>query len=974
MNIYESNLKQLKAKFPEVYDWIMNDKEDMNVEVIRTESGHNNLRIKGLQGKSICLYDMDDPLKAENEIYKDLEFESDGVTILVGIGLGYLVDIIREKMRKGHKILVIEKNATILKAALARTDICVLLRDDSIIFSMPDQEEIKSNIAKYILDKKEEDAKLICIEKLMTSCKEYRETVELVRNQCDACLTKMRTLLVAGANRISVINEIENFPKFLFSSGIKNLFGKFEQIPAIIISAGPSLEKNCHMLKQAKGKALLLATAPIVRVLLAHKIIPDLMVSIDFGAGNRKHFNGICDRTDIPLVYCNEITPGIVKDFQGDMFTIHEGRFASWLHNNWDYKGDINGGGSVAIFALMTALACGCDPIIFVGQDLAFSVSSGRSHVEGRLGGKTVEIACREDHLWVDGIYGEKVPTTGALLGFKCETEKIMAQFDRTFINCTEGGADIKGTKVMGLEECIDRYCKASFDGESIISRSKYIEKVDYNGLKGDIRAKVGEIRKMSNLCEKGLKNNKKVEKRVGNGLVNDLKTEKLLRDNFHTSKRLQQFCESFVPLGAFLYEEMYEIGRQAYSYKPSAYNKSEELNVGLKRNKYILSGTQKALKQFYSRLPDLLELLDKLESSRGYVVENSKNGKAHHQYGKVLSEIGLHKLAIEEYKEALRFGNDTGEIFYDLGISYIRLGRLSRAEEFFDLAKQSGGKDNLIEKGNQELAEIKNKWLEEAESYFRDGDWVNALLYARKLLREYPSHQRAQEIVKEAEGLRDEKIRMVEEANEREKAKRCTEERHRRLVELAKDLLNKRENQQAIDCLEEVFELDYDRDEANALLACCYSEMGDIDQARRCFEELSAKFPKSGQYHLSLGRVFIRNKRFNEAAEQLELAATKEKKYYQVLFESGTIYMQVQNYDKAIECFERYLEMSPDSYELLVKIGTCYLAKGNPWLAKRKYREALKTQPDYEAAQVGLRKIEEMEHKSLKDRPYGLE
>ena len=122
MNLYEKNLTQLKLKFPEVYKWILKEEEDRGVEVIRTQSGLNNLRVKGLTGKSTYLYSMDDPLREEREVCQDLKFSADQVTFLIGIGLGYTVDAIKEEMEKGHKIVVFEKSAAILKIALGQTD------------------------------------------------------------------------------------------------------------------------------------------------------------------------------------------------------------------------------------------------------------------------------------------------------------------------------------------------------------------------------------------------------------------------------------------------------------------------------------------------------------------------------------------------------------------------------------------------------------------------------------------------------------------------------------------------------------------------------------------------------------------------------------------------------------------------------------------------------------------------------------
>jgi len=96
---------------------------------------------------------------------------------------------------------------------------------------------------------------------------EYLEIQDLIQKQIHYSLSTLTAGLAGG--RIYGTNEIANLPKFLFSPGIQNLQAKFSGIPAIIISAGPSLEEDLPCLKEAEGKILLIATAPVVRILLA---------------------------------------------------------------------------------------------------------------------------------------------------------------------------------------------------------------------------------------------------------------------------------------------------------------------------------------------------------------------------------------------------------------------------------------------------------------------------------------------------------------------------------------------------------------------------------------------------------------------------------------------------------------------------------------------------------------------------------
>lgn len=438
MSTFEKNMKELKSKFPEVHDWILAEEEDKNIEIIQTRTGLQNLRIKGARGKSTYLYDMNDPLKEERVLCENLAFSADRVTFIIGIGLGYIVGQIIEKMEKGHKIVIMEQNATILKIALDRLDISELIKDNNILFSLPDDESLKIAVIRYASGRAAGDVIIIDNSRLMVFSEKYYEMHRLVTENVGCAMVSIMTMLKNA--QTFVINEIENLPKILFSAGIRNLFNKFKDIPAFIVSAGPSLQKNIHLLKEAKGKALIIATAPVVRVMLAHDIRPDLIVSIDFSRDNRIHFEGICDCLEIPLVYPTRLASNVVRDYQGEMFVTQDvtGGLTGWLKGNWSFKGHISGGGSVAIYALMTAISCSCDPIIFLGQDLSFTDTS---HVPGvHLCEKVQATKESQQFLWVDGIFGEKVPTNAAFIGFKRSMEGIIGQFERKYINATEGG------------------------------------------------------------------------------------------------------------------------------------------------------------------------------------------------------------------------------------------------------------------------------------------------------------------------------------------------------------------------------------------------------------------------------------------------------------------------------------------------------------------------------------------------------
>ena len=77
-------------------------------------------------------------------------------------------------------------------------------------------------------------------------------------------------------------NEIGNAKEILKSHTLNQLIGIIpNDRPAIIIAAGPSLQKNIQDLKEAKGRAFLIAVDTALKPLLKAGIVPDIFITVD---------------------------------------------------------------------------------------------------------------------------------------------------------------------------------------------------------------------------------------------------------------------------------------------------------------------------------------------------------------------------------------------------------------------------------------------------------------------------------------------------------------------------------------------------------------------------------------------------------------------------------------------------------------------------------------------------------------------
>lgn len=244
-----------------------------------------------------------------------------------------------------------------------------------------------------------------------------------------------------------------------------------EDIPAIIVSAGPSLDKNVHLLKEAKGKAFIIAVDASIRTVMQAGVQPDLLCSVDPNSPER-FFSGL-DLKDVCWA-CNQWTNMNLLDTYAEHI-LYFGSFGdTWndiLKQNLGYEfPNVVSGGSVSTEAFMIALQMGFKNIVLIGQDLAFT--GGVSHTKGiedALGDNDSYIKSRQI-VEVEGINGERLQTDYQMWFYKQWFEKVIRIYkDKIYvIDATEGGARIEGAEIKSLEEVIKTQCNKKLDVHKI--------------------------------------------------------------------------------------------------------------------------------------------------------------------------------------------------------------------------------------------------------------------------------------------------------------------------------------------------------------------------------------------------------------------------------------------------------------------------------------------------------------------------
>lgn len=299
---------------------------------------------------------------------------------------------------------------------------------------------------------------------------QYPEPLGKIKEVCDVVCEAIG-FMKGPLQRFSLVmiqNQIANIASMREGIPIARLAKCWEKdIPVILISAGPSLERNLDYLKQVNGRAFLFCVDAALPTLLRNGIIPDLVGCMD-AAKNMNCF-GEPESYEIPLLVTANSPRELIRKSKAKKIWGYDHEFVTMLYEKIGIE--LPGlptylGISTAMFTALLEL--GSRTIILMGQDLSYS-PEGQSHISGRE-----ETFIEDENYKTEGYYGGFVQSRIDWMKFLLWFEEKMAQYpDREYINATEGGAKIHGAVQKSMAEVVRGLSENSISFQDIIDRAE---------------------------------------------------------------------------------------------------------------------------------------------------------------------------------------------------------------------------------------------------------------------------------------------------------------------------------------------------------------------------------------------------------------------------------------------------------------------------------------------------------------------
>ena len=757
MELFKKNMIVMRGCSPKAAAWVACTAPDPRFEIVDDPDGRPNLAFRDDSGCECLLYkpEDDDRIPVVREYAE--KSSPNGATIVFGFGLGRMASTLLKFKPAGHTLFVVEEHPDLIRESFRLDDYAGHMAGDGMVFLSPEEEGLKKLAAQMALSFRNGEIQIIVDEaaarlfspEFIQLIETFKLTIGSKARDADAMLRDASMV---------VENELKNLPLTLLSPSVVHLKDALKGRPAVVVSAGPSLSQCVHLLPDYTGRAAVIATAPVLRVLSAYDVTPDLVGILDYGTSNYEVLQDVYHTEDVPLAFLEAVYPDVIRDYQGDLVSVlhTHGPVRKWLSCHLPRRDHWPVGRNVGSFCLDLAIYLSADPIILVGQDLGFPDFT--SHSEGVIGRKKLQdTTAVNDPVWRESVGGGKVLSNVTLCSYLEEINKAVADNpDRTFINTSPAGARITGTIEMPLALALETHCFK--EPEAGISLRAALQQPGDNldCLWDELTGLDQELENLAVVIDKAMEFEDEILELIQIAeSPNHERLAHLIRVHDQYTTKAKAFWNVFEPLKIYLAAPLATLAGGLRPDHPSG-DWKDEIIRGVRKCRNVLEPALKAARRLRGRLETAREELSGagiIHAGENHTILDPLTTASH------LSRLGRSRLAWPYYRKALALEPENPEIMTGAAKVCIKRERMTLAEELLRgvLETRPGYQPALEAFG--EIENAISDWTRRSEQAEQEGDWITALLLARKRIAAAPGNADARRIEAWALAARSEKL-----------------------------------------------------------------------------------------------------------------------------------------------------------------------------------------------------------------------
>lgn len=441
----------------------------------RTQLGEPNLQRK--EGPLHYFYHSQTGAAKEAKLwFHSLPLRKVLLLCVYGVGLGYYYDAAVEWLQKDRKrgLVFLENDPAVIYKLLQTTRGTEILKNPQVqllYFHDLNEKEIAFEQLYW-------NFALTRIE--ITALQSYEQQKKELYDEIKYKIT------YDAATKNALVDEYMDYGANFYLNFYKNILhlgesylgthfvGKCQKIPAIICGAGPSLAQHLPIFQQLLDKAIIFAGGSAMNALNAAGFQPHFGAAIDPNAAQAQRMS-TNQAYEVPFFYRNRLFYKALKMIEGPrLYITGAGGYdtAEFFEEKLNIRHDqfVDEGHNVINFCVDVAHSMGCDPIIFLGMDLAFTgsqeyapgvkeVVAGNSQILPKVPEQEGKPLLKTD------IYGNPIYTLWKWIAESNWIGNFAKEHPSlTIINCTEGGLGFPNIPNKPLKKIIEKYLSRQYE------------------------------------------------------------------------------------------------------------------------------------------------------------------------------------------------------------------------------------------------------------------------------------------------------------------------------------------------------------------------------------------------------------------------------------------------------------------------------------------------------------------------------
>lgn len=523
MSILDNNMDFLKSKLPGIYNIIIEEQPINTVQINKIDNMRNyQVACNNVKVYINSLYDTDREMK---EMFKNVKSNTKKMVVF-GFGCGYAADYINKNFKNIENVYYIEPSLQFFTNVLEEYNLQKMFNEGqkNVTFIINQKEDFIVSFLQQLFFEDQNIDIVYHVSYFNLFTEEFQYITKTISD-----VVRKNYINLSTATQVNYTWPYNIFSNLTVDRVLLNeLSDAMEGMTGIIVSAGPSLEKNMHLLSEFKNKAIIVAVGTAINILENNGIKPHFRMAIDGNPTEKNIFDNI-DTGTTPIIYASSLEKRILPEYSGKKieFLLDADKLTGYIYKKSSILcNTVKSGFSIANVAFDFFGEMKFKQVIFVGQDLCYT--NDKLYAKGSWENSKVDSE-KKGFVKTENLFGEEVYTTPQFLGMKTIFEQLIALYPKIEVyNATEGGLNINGAKNVKLADMLllEDNCEKIDSLFNLVNK-----KSDFAAMHNKIDYVILSIEKDNQVISKYMNELLKYLKKINRYKINGMKANKILNE-----------------------------------------------------------------------------------------------------------------------------------------------------------------------------------------------------------------------------------------------------------------------------------------------------------------------------------------------------------------------------------------------------------------------------------------------------------